>query len=959
MINSVSLSHLNGDVLLTVGGNGKRKKFKAVGGVVRPERAAWTQVGGEGEGDALSNAHGMTFNSLEENATDPLHSPGTERLVFFDGVTTACRPDKGDIDGVNCVADVSNAVFASREFEGPSKRAVWPVGGDKSTDASSLYVSKIRRPLMYIPETSWDAVRAPAVDDINGVQVTPPRFTLQPVGWDFWVLDERDFGSYPSGYANRFYQVHLDEPSTIVTTTADGAPGSLRQVIAQAPSDSIIGIDPALSGQTIALVNGPLVTAKRLTIDAGKLAAGLTISGNNSSRVFSILPGGTLALENVTVRDGRDTQGGGIHNEGTLRLNRVRVINNTATDSGGGIWNQGGILEILDSTIANNTSAGSGGGIKNMPATSSVTIRNSTISGNTASQGGGLVTFAGSISLTNSTVALNVAPLGSGIDVHSLISVPTLLTLTHSTIDNDVTSSAASNVVMLNSIVGALSANISARGANLVRSYTGIVSSGPLPIVTPQLMLAPLANNGGPTATMLPQVGSPAIDTGTFFPGVAATDQRGLHRGFVPDLGAVETPDLNLARLRLPGAALSPALEPTVTSYATSVSYRTASTSIGAVATTPSSIVEVSVNGGPFVPVLDAGADRELPLNVGANTLLVRTRTDDGGFSKSLTLTITRAAPSTNADLTVLGSSTMDLNPVFTAGVTAYNAGTTARREMRLWAEARESVASVRVRVNGGEYVEMPAGPVIAAGDAHSLAVGLDGTPAGWGSNLEQGTGLPVYQSMVSDSVGDAIAVAAGRSHSLVLGRTGMVTGYGSNALGQLNIPEMTGVLAIAAGGSHSLAPARHGGRTRGGVGRQLQSPVHGARGGPVRCHPDRGRPEPQPGPQGRWHCRRVGRRLLPANQWCAGRTVRCRGDCHGRQPFAGAEARRHGGALGRRARQWPRRRALDVAWRGRHRRRRWREPGAQRRRPRRHLGQCRRLRDRGGDHRHDRHCRR
>jgi hypothetical protein len=55
------------------------------------------------------------------------------------------------------------------------------------------------------------------------------------------------------------------------------------------------------------------------------------------------------------------------------------------------------------------------------------------------------------------------------------------------------------------------------------------------------VMLGPLQNNGGPTQTMQPMAGSPAID----LPGVSGTpllDQRGNIRIGAADAGACEGP---------------------------------------------------------------------------------------------------------------------------------------------------------------------------------------------------------------------------------------------------------------------------------------------------------------------------------------------------------------------------------------------------------------------------------
>ena len=52
-------------------------------------------------------------------------------------------------------------------------------------------------------------------------------------------------------------------------------------------------------------------------------------------------------------------------------------------------------------------------------------------------------------------------------------------------------------------------------------------------------LVAPLADNGGPTQTMALMSGSPAINTGTAT-GAPATDQRGLPRFGAVDKGAFE-----------------------------------------------------------------------------------------------------------------------------------------------------------------------------------------------------------------------------------------------------------------------------------------------------------------------------------------------------------------------------------------------------------------------------------
>jgi len=89
-----------------------------------------------------------------------------------------------------------------------------------------------------------------------------------------------------------------------VTSSADSGAGSLRQAIADAaPGDTI---DFAVTGTTT-LTSGQLGVAKSLTV-AGPGASNLTISGNNSNRVFSIISG-TVTIAGLSLFDGPPAKG--------------------------------------------------------------------------------------------------------------------------------------------------------------------------------------------------------------------------------------------------------------------------------------------------------------------------------------------------------------------------------------------------------------------------------------------------------------------------------------------------------------------------------------------------------------------------------------------------------------------------------------------------------------------------
>ncbi|MEZ4659058.1 MAG: Ig-like domain-containing protein [Caldilineaceae bacterium] len=124
--------------------------------------------------------------------------------------------------------------------------------------------------------------------------------------------------------------------------------------------------------------------------------------------------GGSVMLANSTVAGNTAPFGGGVRNyDGSVILTNSTVVSNTGATFGGGILNLGAI-GLSNSTIAGNT-ASFGGGIYNDVITSVVTMTNSTVVSNTGAIEGGGIFNVGAITLTNGTVARNTAPLGGGV----------------------------------------------------------------------------------------------------------------------------------------------------------------------------------------------------------------------------------------------------------------------------------------------------------------------------------------------------------------------------------------------------------------------------------------------------------------------------------------------------------------------------------------------------------------
>ena len=195
-------------------------------------------------------------------------------------------------------------------------------------------------------------------------------------------------------------------------------------------TDLQTAINAANSGDTLKIsgtFTGPFVINKSLNIIGSRNAI---LDGGNAVRVLDIYSNGTIVvlLENLTVQNGLATSGGGIRSNAILTLNRVAVINNTATaQGGGGIANLAinpdngdvgpGNLTILRSFINNNTGPIGGGVLAVGNGVGSVVIEESQISNNTATAGGGL-SFTAVVSTIKNTLINNnsASDTGGGLD---------------------------------------------------------------------------------------------------------------------------------------------------------------------------------------------------------------------------------------------------------------------------------------------------------------------------------------------------------------------------------------------------------------------------------------------------------------------------------------------------------------------------------------------------------------
>ena len=325
----------------------------------------------------------------------------------------------------------------------------------------------------------------------------------------------------------------LDEDDGVL---GGGTGVSLREAVLHAPDGSTIDFAAALDGLTLTLVAGQLAVGKNLAIDASALEAGITISGDHASRVFDIQSGRSLALIALTLTSGHSTgDGGTILNAGNLTLVDCELFANAANDGGGAIENSG-TLTLTACTLANNTAEVGGGAIEH--ASGTLTATNCTFSGNTAGFGGAIDGDGSStIQLYSCTLSANHATIdGGGLEETSGTLLLENTIIAGNTADDEGPDIKASSI------------NTQA-GVNLVSSTAGLGGIFSGLVANPNL--APLAETGGRTRTMMPMPDSPVIDAG----GTTglAVDQRGLPRifGAAVDIGAAEDQGGEMTRQEL------------------------------------------------------------------------------------------------------------------------------------------------------------------------------------------------------------------------------------------------------------------------------------------------------------------------------------------------------------------------------------------------------------------------
>jgi CSLREA domain-containing protein len=294
-------------------------------------------------------------------------------------------------------------------------------------------------------------------------------------------------------------------------TWADCAAGSGSDVI-NLPSGTIALSIPntpnSFNADEVSL-RGDLDITSSMTINGS--AAGTTINGAALDRIFDInpdtdglgetpTPSITVHIHTLTITNGRQNDVGAVRvlTNATVTIRDCTVSNSVSwANDTGGVYNAG-TLTMVNSTVTGNSALLLAGGIRNdgTMTLSSCTVTNNRTTGGTPTRGQGVTAF-GTVVLRNTIVAANVAgrpDIEGSFESHGY------------------------------NIIGSIFDGV----GNIATITPNPGTADQIGVNAALINLGSLQNNGGPTKTHALGAGSIAIDKGKSF--ALATDQRGKKR---------------------------------------------------------------------------------------------------------------------------------------------------------------------------------------------------------------------------------------------------------------------------------------------------------------------------------------------------------------------------------------------------------------------------------------------
>ena len=297
-----------------------------------------------------------------------------------------------------------------------------------------------------------------------------------------------------------------------VTTTGDengSNPGacSLREAVQSANLNLPVGgctageasatdritFATSTNGSAILLSAGTLSTTSELEI-VGNGPGQTIVDGGGATQPFLVSVGAATLIQDLAIVNGRSINGGAIANGGSLAVVNTAISGGSAT-LGGAILNSGGVLSVVQQHAQRQLGHQRRRDLQRRRRDGQLTS-SSTLSGNTATIGGGIYNDAGgAVTVTASTLSGNTGSSSAG------------------GIFNFSNGSVTLRATLLDT--GASGANcagtIGTFGSNLADDSTCFTAAGTDQVVA-NVRIKPLADNGGPTRTHALSLNSPAVE---------------------------------------------------------------------------------------------------------------------------------------------------------------------------------------------------------------------------------------------------------------------------------------------------------------------------------------------------------------------------------------------------------------------------------------------------------------
>ena len=383
---------------------------------------------------------------------------------------------------------------------------------------------------------------------------------------------------------------HVDLTGLVGTITVDPVADQLEvgtSIDFEGPGAGVLTISGGnlvrmFNIETFDAADPPLAVAfSDLTLADGSDATHPGIWGG-AIRHHEFTPGlGTLVIDHCVFTNnsvaGAAANGGAINSNVNTEIRNSLFSGNHAGDQAGALQLQFADVTITDTTISGNTAGGDyGGGIflsgLTFPAT--LHIESSTISGNTVGVlGGGVAVQDAPTTIVNSTISGNSATSGGGISFLTFGASGATMRISHSTIaDNTIAAGVGAGIVAFGVSTGTATVELehsiiadSTGGSDCLSGGSSAIDAsagyniddlddgdaGCIAIAGPGNLqvdpaLASLADNGGASETHALMAGSPAVDGGGSCS--QSRDQRGRPRpiGSACDIGAFESGQIDL-----------------------------------------------------------------------------------------------------------------------------------------------------------------------------------------------------------------------------------------------------------------------------------------------------------------------------------------------------------------------------------------------------------------------------